>query len=319
MSKTSPVPVPGQWLDAFIFFVANLQTGFGPFLSVLLTTSKWTQRDIGLLLSVSGAASLLLQVPMGWLAERVRRPARAAQMAVVGNGLSAAAIATTSALAPILFAKLLHVAASAFLGPAILLITLGSVRREAADARFGRNASFAALGNAIAALGMGVLGHWSSPRVVFVVTAVLALPAALLLVPIDGRLVQTAPARADALPLKRLREIVDRRFAAICVGLLLFQLANAAMLPLAGSDLAIRSQSSATLLIAVCIVAPQLAAAAFAPLVARYASFSLRACFTAGFLALPVRGGILALSPPPGVVVAAQALDGISAVTWCSR
>ena len=30
-------------LDWFIFFVADVQTGFGPFVSVFLTTQKWTQ------------------------------------------------------------------------------------------------------------------------------------------------------------------------------------------------------------------------------------------------------------------------------------
>ena len=38
-------------LDWFIFFVADVQTGFGPFVSVYLTTQRWTQVDIGLVLS----------------------------------------------------------------------------------------------------------------------------------------------------------------------------------------------------------------------------------------------------------------------------
>src|SRR6516164_5308710 len=35
-------------LDWFVFFVANVQTGFGPFVTVYLTAQKWTQVDIGL-------------------------------------------------------------------------------------------------------------------------------------------------------------------------------------------------------------------------------------------------------------------------------
>ena len=56
-------------LDWFTFFVADIQTGFGPFLSVYLTTQKWTQVDIGLVLSIGSIAGLLGQVPGGWLVD----------------------------------------------------------------------------------------------------------------------------------------------------------------------------------------------------------------------------------------------------------
>ena len=39
-------------LDWFVFFVANVQTGFGPFISVYLTSRAWTQVDIGIVLSI---------------------------------------------------------------------------------------------------------------------------------------------------------------------------------------------------------------------------------------------------------------------------
>ena len=41
-------------LDWFIFFLADVQTGFGPFLAVYLTTQKWTQVEIGFVLSIGG-------------------------------------------------------------------------------------------------------------------------------------------------------------------------------------------------------------------------------------------------------------------------
>jgi len=41
------IPAPSRQslrgLDWFIFFLADVQTGFGPFISVYLTTQKWTQ------------------------------------------------------------------------------------------------------------------------------------------------------------------------------------------------------------------------------------------------------------------------------------
>ena len=41
-------------LDWFIFLVADVQTGFGPFVAVYLTSQKWTQIEIGLVLTVAG-------------------------------------------------------------------------------------------------------------------------------------------------------------------------------------------------------------------------------------------------------------------------
>ena len=43
-------------LDWFIFFLADVQTGFGPFIAVYLTTEKWTQVEIGLVLSIGSVA-----------------------------------------------------------------------------------------------------------------------------------------------------------------------------------------------------------------------------------------------------------------------
>ena len=48
-----PHPSSGslRGLDLFTFFVADVQTGFGPFISVYLTGQKWTQTDIGIVLA----------------------------------------------------------------------------------------------------------------------------------------------------------------------------------------------------------------------------------------------------------------------------
>ena len=42
-----------------------MQTGFGPFIAVYLTTQKWTQVEIGLVLSIGGIVGLIGQMPGG--------------------------------------------------------------------------------------------------------------------------------------------------------------------------------------------------------------------------------------------------------------
>src|SRR5437879_12367869 len=77
----SAAPGPGEphcsresqrGLDWFIFFLADVQTGFGPFIAVYLTTQKWTQVEIGFVLSIGGIIGLLGQMPGGAIADPAR-------------------------------------------------------------------------------------------------------------------------------------------------------------------------------------------------------------------------------------------------------
>ena len=77
-----PSPRSLRGLDWFIFFVADVQTGFGPFVAVYLTTQKWTQGDIGLVLSAAGFVSLIAQMPGGALVDAAKSERLVAGIAV---------------------------------------------------------------------------------------------------------------------------------------------------------------------------------------------------------------------------------------------
>jgi MFS family permease len=86
------------------------------------------------------------------------------------------------------------------------------------------------------------------------------------------------------------------------------------MLPLMGSALTKRSPDWATVMIAACIVVPQLVVALISPWVGRRAQeWGRRPLLILGFTALPIRGMMFATVPDPYLLVAVQALDGISA------
>jgi hypothetical protein len=76
LDVNEPLPRPSRnslrGLDWFIFFVADVQTGFGPFIAVYLTSQKWTQVDLGLVLSAGGVIALLGQMPGGTLVDAAR-------------------------------------------------------------------------------------------------------------------------------------------------------------------------------------------------------------------------------------------------------
>lgn len=52
-------------LDWVNFFIADVETAFGPFIAVYLIANGWSQGMIGLLLTIGGVASILSQLPGG--------------------------------------------------------------------------------------------------------------------------------------------------------------------------------------------------------------------------------------------------------------
>ena len=298
-----------------------MQTGFGPFVSVFLTTQKWTQVDIGLVLSAAGFVSLIGQMPGGALVDAARSERFVAGIAIAAICISALGYAALPVFPMVLSAAVLHSLASCVLGPAIAAISLGLVGHAAIGERFGRNARFASIGNGLAAAAMGTCGYLLSARAVFVVTVLLLVPALLALRRIAAAEIDperahgaTSRRRADKPPVKP-GDLMRNRPLLIFAGcLLLFHLANAAMLPLMGSVVTMRSAQWATLLIAACIVVPQLLVAASSPWIGRRAQiWGRRPMLLIGFAALPIRGILFASVTNPQLLVVVQLLDGVTA------
>lgn len=299
-------------LDWLNFFVADLQTGFGPFIAVYLTNHKWTQLDIGLALSVGSAASMASQIPAGVLVDAMGNKRLAAGLALAAICISAVLIGASPTMLPVLLAQVLHGAASCMLNPSIAALTLGLVAGSAVAERLGRNAGFAAAGAAVGAALMGGMGAVMSSQAVLWLAAALCLPAMMMLRhlrPGTAHPVAEAPATE---PWRRV--LSDRRLLAYLACVMLFHLANAAMLPLAAVEVTKRAGNSATLVIAACILVPQVMVAVLSPRVGRWAEiWGRRPVLLLGFLALPARALMLAWVDHPGMIVLAQALDGVGA------
>ena len=313
--------LPGlDWLN---FFVADIQTGFGPFISVYLTSAGWTQAGIGAALSTGTIASMASQVPAGALVDAVRSKRMAAAAAIAGIGLSALMIALWPDLLAISAAEVLHSFASAVLGPAIAALTLVLVDPGAFGERLGRNARYAAVGNAMAAGAMGVCAYCLGDRAVFLFAAALAIPALVALQTLreaDRNPLRPRPSTPMVRERPRDRSwqfLMDRRLIAFAVCAVLFHLANAAMLPIAAAAVTKRAESEAGLIIAACIVGPQLITALLAPWAGRIAeAWGRRPILLIGFSALPMRGILLACTADPYLIIAIQLFDGLGAAVF---
>lgn len=318
-----PVTRDRAALNGLNFFMAAAQTGFGAFLAVYLTEQKWTQTDVGLALSVGTVAAIVTQLPGGMLVDAVhsRRLPIAGGLALLGA--SALMLAAWPVLLPAWIALILHALAGSILTPAIAALTLSICGQNAFGERLGGNARYASLGSAAAAALLGVAAN-GSDRGVFLLTAALVVPAILALIWIRPYQVdpeQDHPALLrPAVRRQRKRRPWQIFFAlhlhvfALCV--VLFHLANAAMLPLALNVLAEHGRVSGWV-ISAAVTLPQLLTAVLSPRVGRAAErWGRRPLLLAGFAALPLRG--LLLIPLPGAIplVFIELLDGLSGTVF---
>src|SRR5215212_8092534 len=85
-----PALASERGLDWFAFFLADIQTGWGPFVAAYLTTKNWTQLDIGLILTIGTVATMVLQMPIGALVDYL--PAKRLLAAVGVAAISGSAL-----------------------------------------------------------------------------------------------------------------------------------------------------------------------------------------------------------------------------------
>ncbi len=301
-------------LDWLSFFLANVQTGFGPFVAAYLASQAWTQGQIGLALTVGTVTTMLVQVPAGAMVDAAAGKRRLLGIvAVLVIAASALLLAAFPQRLPVSLAEVLHGVASSVLGPvvAILSMAVAEARGAAFGERLGRNARFASIGAGCAAGLMGAVGTWVSERLVLVLAAALVLPALLALsrVRVSGH--GTA---VDRPPRGLLRTLLDRRlllFAACIAG---FTLASAGAFPLAAVQVTRMVGSYGFLVIAACLIVPQLLVAGLSPMVGRAAErWGRRPVLLVGFAVVPLRAALFAVGDAPAAVVVIQSLDGISA------
>ncbi len=330
-----------SWLN---FLTALMQTGFGTFLAVYLTNQQWSRTDIGFALSAGTAAAMVSQVPAGMLVDWAPIKRLAAAGAVLGIMAAATLIAAVPLRWPVYTAQVLQGVAAAVLTPAIAALTLALSRQEKLGERLGRNVRFAAIGSALAAGILGLVGAWVSLRGVFWLAALCGLPCLVAISRIRTADMETVylrtshlaaiPPRYRTTPPKRALEVCrDPKLLIFATCVMLFQLGNSALLPTAAGALArafgrlpdlvlpamvpmmapMRLHSD-DLLVAAWIVVPQLLAAMLSPWLGRYAQIrGRRLVLLIGFAVLPLRALLFASDGSPEVMVAYQMLDGISA------
>lgn len=309
-------------LDGMNFFLADVRDGLGPYLAIwLLVSRQWDPASIGAVMSVSGIATLIFQIPTGAMIDNVRWKRAAIAGAAIIVALAAVATVSTPSFAVVFGGQVAMGAAAAVFAPALAAVTLGLTGPAAYGARVGRNEAFNHAGNAAAAVMAGLLAHFFSAETIFWLLAGMGLLSAASALTVDGRAIDHAVARGiDAAhrgerPSSLVVLIGNRGLLMLTVAVALFHLGNAAMLPMVGQKLAaLRGDDVAFAYMSACIIVAQVVMIGVAALAAQRVDIvGRRPLFLIGFAVLPVRGLLYTITDDPVLLLAIQSLDGIGA------
>ncbi len=313
-------------LDWLNFCIADVETAFGPFVSVYLAQYGWNQGTIGSVLTVNSAVALATQAPAGALVDwiRMKRLVIAVCLGLIAGG--SLLIAFFPSYLPVLAGEFMHGITGGAVRTAIAAIGLGLVGHRAYHTRVGRNHRYDSFGNAATAAGMGVLGSFFSAGAPFFAAAGLCIPAFAALWFINGKEIDYARARGAETkpdghrrgrgsPHARWHALVrNRPLLIFSLCLFLFQFANASMLPLAGERLAADYKFESEIVVAALVVVPQLTTALIAAWIARKADeWGRKWLLAAAFVALLARTVLFALAFGPWFLVGVQVLGGLTA------
>jgi MFS family permease len=308
-------------LDAVNLLLAGALSGFGPYVAVFLAEQKWTQQNIGFVLTAAGFAGLLTQLPACELLDAMRSKRTAVALGAAMVAAGALIIASWPSFPLVLTALVLQATTGGFLGLAVAAISLGLVGHAALGERLGRNQRFASTGDVLAAGLMGVVGYFLSYRAIFLLAAALVLPLLFALGRIKSSDIHFGRAcgvpdhhGASAPPRMWHRSVrLNRGLLTFAGCVFLFQMANASMLPLAGESLVYSEVPFLALIVSALIIVPQVIVALMAPWAGRRAkTWGRRPLLLVGFAALPIRALLFAWTANPIILIVAQVLDGVS-------
>lgn len=309
-------------LDALNFFLADVRTGFGPYLNVFLVTQRdWSQAQVGIITMIGGLLSIFVQTPVGGLIDKTRAKRALIVVSLACMALGSLAVFIWQKFWPVMIANAFVTTVGDVFLPAVAALTLGLFARRQLARRLGRNSAFDHGGNVVFALVASVICFYTSQRAVFLLVPVFAVLAAVSVLTIPAKAIDFDRAR-DAEPthdqkpaISAYRVLLQSRPLVIFgVCALLFHLANAALLPLVSQKLAIQHPKEATAMVSTCIIAAQGVMLPIALLVgAKADTWGRKPLFLAGFAVLPVRAVLYTLSNNSFWLIGVQLLDGVGA------
>ncbi|NYF53620.1 MFS transporter [Tunturiibacter gelidoferens] len=310
-------------LEATNFFLADVQTGLGPFLAAYLAGAGWEPGRVGMALTIGGIITVALQAPAGAIVDQLRSKRLILVLASAVLAVGAVLLSITAAPWAVYTSQLLIGGAGPFLGPTLAAVTMGMVGVTFFDRQFGKNQSFNSAGNVACALLIAGMSHLFGNRAIFITAAVLTIPTVLAIRAIKSKDIdynlsrggvsqvdgKEVPARASVM-----KTLLGDRVLLVFLGCaFLFHFANAAMLPQLGEMLSHGAKATAAPFMSACIIVTQVVIMCFASAIGRFANLHGRKpLLMVGFGVLPIRALLYTLTHNAGSLIAIQILDGVA-------
>ena len=305
-------------LDSTNFFLADVETGIGPFIATYLSSANgWNPVQIGLVSGAQNLAAVLAQTPAGLLIDRSRHKTLLVALGAVVLSVGSLLVVHAKSVSLQVLNQAAVGVALAFILPAVTAISLGLVGKAALSPRIGRNAMFTHIGNTLTAVLAGGLAHYGGQTWIFYLSAMLGIFALLSALSIRTSSIDNDVARASAGKHEEhaaalasvLRQPAIVAFLALVV---LFHATNASLLPLAGQRLSATVHGASGTYMAACVLLGQAVMIPVALITGKMADKTGRKpLFLLAFSAVALRGILFAVTENPFAVVAIEALDGL--------
>jgi MFS family permease len=310
-------------LEATTFFLADVQTGLGPFLAAYLAGAGWEPGRVGMALTIGGIITVVLQAPAGAIVDQLRSKRLILVFACAVLALGAVLLGVTASPWAVYTSQVLIGGASPFLGATLAAVTMGIVGVTFFDRQFGKNQSFNSAGNVACALLIAGTSRLFGNRAIFITAAILTIPTVLAIRAIRSKDIDYDLARGGAKQVSG-KEVSarapvlqtlfgDRVLLVFLLCAFLFHLANAAMLPQLGEMLSHGARATAAPFMSACIIVTQVVIMFFAPAIGRFANLHGRKpLLLLGFGVLPIRALLYTLTHNTESLIAIQILDGVA-------
>jgi len=262
VSMTSRPSSPRLWpLYAVNFFMADMQSGIGPFVGVFLQERGWASGLIGTAMPIGNVAGMLVTTPIGGLIDSSHNKRLWVVIPGVSVVLASAIILVSQNFWAVTFSQIAQSLASAAIVPAVTGITLGIAKQKGFNALNGRNQAFNHAGNMVGAALSGYLGYTFGYVAVFMLAAVFGAIACVLMIPakaIDDRQARGSKEDESKNPPDALSVLLKHKpLLVLALALAIFHLGNAAIVPLYGLAAVAQRQANGPSFVATTVVIAQ--------------------------------------------------------------
>jgi MFS family permease len=314
-------------LDALNFCNAGIQTGLGPFISIYYGSVRhWNPGQVGILLGCQSLAGVFTQALVGNLVDESKHKRLLTGVAALTVSSGALGIALVPWFGAQIGVELIIGLGVTVFPAATAAFALGLVGRDDLPRRLARNEVFTHSGNVIFAVIAGAIGTLLALAGIFYAAAIFAASMAGAVVFIREGEVNYEAARAggagdNGAPVQRrsARDLFrDRRVLIFTGAVVLFNVSNAATLPLVGQLFTKQDHGAgASWQTALAVLVAELVMVAAAAVTGRRAgAHGRKPIFVLAFGVLAIRNALGVVSHDPYYLVALQSFDGVAAAIY---